>query len=840
MKILWESRNWPGASIEQSISCLSWAPAAKENRGLLSVGCETGSVGITYTNLLEVDHDCYKRYNFNLRGHQSSISLVSWNRAQTKLLSCDVNGVIYLWAPNEERWTVELVNDRGFKVRDFDWSPNGASALICYEDNFVLIGSSTGQRVWSNTFLFSILCGAWAPNSQELVLGLNSGAISVLNDQGTLITERTLFPVGVQRVAFSPIRDCDKDVAGKWTLACCSSADYILFLNTFYEVESSWQGKDPITLMRWSNDGKMLAVVCIPNRIVILDYSGRSIHSFLAPIPNCTLSAFTWAHNDQAIIVASKGKVATGRLILNVPSLSQLVSYSIWELLGQSSKNGLHLPLPERERVLISKFDHHIIRCRIPNIECLYDVVCRPSAWRWYCTIVPVTRKNLYMLCIEHMGGFVPILLGRQTNRIIPQFVISFPPHILAKCRESVISDHFVKVQHHNLLLGGPSAQVEDVEQDVFRRESCPRASVWRRSKRHLRRFVNRRITPQHFSTSFSVVKSTPPTLVHVNSNVWCTKFRISAANGTNLPTQLAQVFYKTSVLHLQPRQMTINLCDLSIVTNNSNNLIKTQLEKCERLNNRRCASATRAPLEVCPVNRWKTRKAITDDEISEKDKMLFAAIFGKEGSTGEQITELNNIDKESLCKRLASKTFKKESQFFQPLDGCLDGPCEFLSEPVEEDGLLNSERELYENIISEFDGLRHAVNTYIMKMKQFANDLEQSQSVSVLNTQQKHGSSQKTSKVPISALNNEKLKKFLPTTSIFDVKERKHSKSAKITFKQPFRRVDQNPSTSTNTPEPINVVYNNRSNDRPQSSPTSDVELDGWQIRLKELEDIE
>ena len=44
-----------------------------------------------------------------------------------------------VWIPNEERWSVELINDRGLKVRDFSWNSAGSAALIIYEDSFILV-----------------------------------------------------------------------------------------------------------------------------------------------------------------------------------------------------------------------------------------------------------------------------------------------------------------------------------------------------------------------------------------------------------------------------------------------------------------------------------------------------------------------------------------------------------------------------------------------------------------------------------------------------------------------------------------------------------------------------
>ena len=51
--------------------------------------------------------------------------------------------------------------------------------------------------------------------------------------------------------------------------------------------------------------------------------------------------------------------------------------------------------------------------------------------------------------------------------------------------------------------------------------------------------------------------------LAEVSSNIWGTKFKILGLSLNYLPQNLGQINYKASLLHLQPRQMTLEIIDL-------------------------------------------------------------------------------------------------------------------------------------------------------------------------------------------------------------------------------------------------------------------------------------
>ena len=50
--------------------------------------------------------------------------------------------------------------------------------------------------------------------------------------------------------------------------------------------------------------------------------------------------------------------------------------------------------------------------------------------------------------------------------------------------------------------------------------------------------------------------------LVEVTSNIWGTKFKFHGL-ADSVPANLGQVTYRTSLLHLQPRQMTLVMTEL-------------------------------------------------------------------------------------------------------------------------------------------------------------------------------------------------------------------------------------------------------------------------------------
>lgn len=374
MKILWES-DWQGARIEQTITHLSWIQQQdKPDHGLLGVGTETGSVGVTLTDFKPTPDDL-TRYNFNLRGHHNAIRMVTWNKSQSKLASCDASGIIYVWVRNDDRWSVELVNDRGVKVSDLSWSPCGGSALICYDDNFVLIGSANGQRVWSNSFPLpaAVTCGVWAPDSRQLVLGFSTGTIQVLSNAGVNITSRSFTEDKLTQMAFSPLRTKVREV--EWTLAMLSSANKIYMISAYDQLHPAiYRSKFQVIRMEWNTDGTILALINANNELVMIDTTCRVIHRERIPIadkektlipnppPTQKLTAFTWAHNGNVVIIAAGGCLTVGRILFGVPSLFEIVTYDLWKMMGCSSKKVDKLPIPLKEMNALRELDHHVIR----------------------------------------------------------------------------------------------------------------------------------------------------------------------------------------------------------------------------------------------------------------------------------------------------------------------------------------------------------------------------------------------------------------------------------------------------------------------------------------------
>ncbi|XP_063824523.1 tubby-related protein 4 [Ostrinia nubilalis] len=586
--------------------------------GWLATGNVRGVVGVTFTSShARRPHELPLRTNYNLRGHRSDVILVKWNEPYQKLASCDSSGVIFVWIKYEGRWSIELINDRSTPVTHFSWSHDGRMALICYQDGFVLVGSVAGQRYWSSMLSLDarITCGCWTPDDNQVYLGTASAQLVVMDVHGAMVSQVQLVAEGgIISMAWS----CEKfkmeegeengENNGGHVLAVALGNGEIVLLRGHDDVSPARVRtgmRGPTLAMEWANSRELLAVAgtllpesdelpdAPPYNNVVKFYSDTGALIYTVPIPytQARVTALTWGHAARRLFVGVGGAVCTARVWRVVAPLQLLARVRAAQAL-RHPRLAARLPIPPRLQPALHNLFAHTIRCNVPESSELRRFVSRPPSGggRLHCTMLrhDDEEAGAYTLYLEHLGGLVPLLKGRRTSKIRPEFVIFDP-----QAEESVVIGGVARESSNSSSTssGGSSSSAgaassprprtprtprrppppptptltHTSSSDTEREEGCsgsPRLQRRRRARerRKIRNTSDKDDTPDELAYIDSLPEDVR--LVEVTSNIWGTKFKMHGL-AKNVPANLGQVTYKTSLLHLQPRQMTLMITEL-------------------------------------------------------------------------------------------------------------------------------------------------------------------------------------------------------------------------------------------------------------------------------------
>ncbi|KAH8311281.1 hypothetical protein KR044_005339 [Drosophila immigrans] len=589
--------------------------------GWLATGNIRGIVGVTFTTShCRKNMDYPLRTNYNLRGHRSDVILVKWNEPYQKLASCDSSGIIFVWIKYEGRWSIELINDRNTPVTHFSWSHDGRMALICYQDGFVLVGSVAGQRYWSSMLNLesTITCGIWTPDDQQVYFGTTQGQVIVMDVHGAMVSQVQLSnDVPITSMAWScekfKMEEGEEAEPGVTNAAKRSFVLAVSFQNGYIYLLKSFDDVSPAHIntclngalgmvMEWSNSRELLAVAgtlrsgtgmgmdgkledlatpsCYNNLVKFYTETGTCLYQAHIPCSTATVSAITWGHNDKRLFIATGTQVHIAWVSRRVASLQLLCRLQIQASVGSELLLPL-LPLPSRIKSLIGNLFAQTIRCCVPDLKSLREFVSRPPlcSTRLHCTMIRhdddsnLSSGTCYTLYLEYLGGLVPLLKGKRTSKIRPEFVI-FDPQVndnslyfqyAAEAKSSSGSSQSTTT--------GNSGRTDSSDSDFEERSrfGSPRTPRKRRVRAKRRNQNGDRAAsgsgggdPDSLD-ELAYVDTLPEQevkLVEVTSNIWGTKFKIHGLAKT-VPANLGQVTYKTSLLHLQPRQMTLVITEL-------------------------------------------------------------------------------------------------------------------------------------------------------------------------------------------------------------------------------------------------------------------------------------
>uniref|UniRef100_A0A3P8YPM5 Tubby-related protein 4 n=1 Tax=Esox lucius TaxID=8010 RepID=A0A3P8YPM5_ESOLU len=354
-------------------------------------------------------------------------------------------------------------------------------------------------------------------------------------------------------------------------------------------------------VVQWCSQGDLLAVAgmesatlppdlscpTLPRNAIVKFYNACGDHIYTLDTPaQRPITTLCWGHRDSRLFLACGALLYVVRVEHRVASLQLLCQQGIAGALREE-KDVAKLTMPSRLCSYVTTAFSPTLKPPIPDTNNMREFVSYPTAGneRLHCTMKrtednPEVGGPCYTLYLEYLGGLVPILKGRRISKLRPEFVIMDPKtdgkadevygnslisSMIDSCNCSdssdiELSDDWVGKKSPKISRGSKSPKLPRINIDPRKSPKLSRNTqdISRSPRLPIRKpsigspSLTRREFPLDVITQHNY-------LAQVTSNIWGTKFKIVGL-ASFLPTNLGAVIYKTSLLHLQPRQMTIYL----------------------------------------------------------------------------------------------------------------------------------------------------------------------------------------------------------------------------------------------------------------------------------------
>uniref|UniRef100_A0A8C6BDE0 Tubby-related protein 4 n=1 Tax=Monodon monoceros TaxID=40151 RepID=A0A8C6BDE0_MONMO len=534
----------------------------------------------------------------NDRGAQ--VSDFTWSHDGTQALISYRDGFVLVGSVSGQRhWSSEINLES--QITCGIWTPDDQQVLFGTADGQVIVMDCHG-RMLAHVLLHEsdgILSMSW--NYPAFLVEDSSESDTDSDDYSPPQDGPAAYPIPVQNI--------------KPLLTVSFTSGDISLMNNYDDLSPTViQSGLKEVVAQWCTQGDLLAVAGmerptqlgdLPNgpllkSAMVKFYNVRGEHIFtLDTLVQRPIISICWGHRDSRLLMASGPALYVVRVEHRVSSLQLLCQQAIASALRED-KDVSKLTLPPRLCSYLSTAFIPTIKPPIPDPSNMRDFVSYPSTGseRLHCTMKrteddPEVGGPCYTLYLEHLGGLVPILKGRRISKLRPEFVIMDPrtdgrsdeiygngliSTMIDSCNCSdssdiELSDDWAAKKSPKISRASKSPKLPRINIEARKSPKLSRAAqeISRSPRLPMRKpsigspSLTRREFPFEDITQHNY-------LAQVTSNIWGTKFKIVGL-AAFLPTNLGAVIYKTSLLHLQPRQMTIYLPEVRKISTDFVNL---------------------------------------------------------------------------------------------------------------------------------------------------------------------------------------------------------------------------------------------------------------------------